>query len=162
VGSAVLVLCLHSWGEGRIEIDAGGVTAVLQLRSNWFRHTTVESVAGLASVRAGVHRPQQLSISTDERGHTWRINSRGPWADLSRIRVKNLRTTAIRLGPPLLIKPTVRRYGPVVDIDFTIVGQAQERYEKFAFKDNRVVRKARVRIVDEAGHIIEAGSFRYG
>ncbi|KPK38394.1 MAG: hypothetical protein AMJ65_12980, partial [Phycisphaerae bacterium SG8_4] len=74
----------------------------------------------------------------------------------------NLKTTAVRLGPPLLIKPKVHRYGPVVDIDFTIVGQAGERYEKFAFKDNRVVRKAKVRIVDETGNIIEAGSFKYG
>ena len=162
VGCAVLLLCLHSWGEGQIEIDAGGATAMLQLRSNWFRHTTLESAAGPASAHAGVHRPKQLSISTDEGGHTWRINSRGPWTRLSRIRVKNLRTTAIRLGPPLLIKPKVHRYGPVVEVDFTIVGQSGERYEKFAFRDNRVVRKAKVRIVDEAGNIIGAGSFRYG
>ena len=55
-----------------------------------------------------------------------------------------------------------------IDIEFpgfpgiAIVGQAGEHYEKFAVKDNRVVRKAKVRIVDETGKIVEAGSFKYG
>ena len=63
---------------------------------------------------------------------------------------------------PLMIKSKVRRNSSSVDIDYAIVGQAGERYEKFAVKDNRAVRKAKVRIVDETGNIVEAGSFRYG
>jgi len=61
-----------------------------------------------------------------------------------------------------MIKSKVRRNGSFVDIDYAIVGQAGERYEKFAVKDNRAVRKAKVRIVDDMGNIVEAGSFRYG
>jgi hypothetical protein len=62
----------------------------------------------------------------------------------------------------LLIKHKVRRRGSSVDIDYTIVGQAGERYQKFAIEDNRTVRNAKVRIVDETGRILKAGSFRYG
>ncbi len=162
IGAAVLLLCLHSWGQGRIEIDAGDAVAVLQLRNNWFKSTTITSGAEPAFASAGVHRPRRLSISTGQDGHTWRIDSRGPWANLSRIRVKALRTTTLRLGSPLMIKSKVRRNGSSVDIDYAIVGQAGEHYEKFAVKDNRAVRKAKVRIVDETGNIVEAGSFKYG
>ena len=162
VGAAVLLLCLHSQGQGRIEIDAGGAVGVLQLRNNWFKSTTITSAAEPAFASAGVHRPRQLSISTGQGGHTWRISSRGPWADLSRVRVKNLRTTTLRLGSPLIIKSQVRPNGSFIDIDYAIVGRAGERYEKFALKDNRTVRKAKVRIVDETGNILEAGSFKFG
>ncbi len=162
IGAAVLLLCLHSWGQGRIEIDAGDAVAVLQLRNNLFKSTTITSGTELALASAGVHRPRQLSISTGQGGHTWRISSRGPWANLSRIRVRALRTTTLRLGSPLMIKSKVRRNGSSVDIDYAIVGQAGEHYEKFAVKDNRAVRKAKVRIVDETGNIVEAGSFKYG
>ena len=162
VGAAVLLLCLHSWGQGRIEIDAGGAVAVLQLRNNLFKSTTITSATEPASASAGVHRPRQLSISAEQGGHAWRINSRGPWADLSKIRVKALRTTTLRLGSPLMIRSTVRRNGSSVDIDYAIVGQAGESYDKLAVKDNRVVRKAKVRILDEKGNIVEAGSFKYG
>ncbi len=61
-----------------------------------------------------------------------------------------------------MIKSKVRPDGSSVDIDYTIVGQAGERYEKFAVKDNRAVRKAKVRIVDETGKIFKTGSFKYG
>ena len=163
VGVAVLLLCLHSRSGGRIEIDAGGAVGVLQLRNNWLQSTKVTSGAAeptLAS--AGVHRPRELSITTEQDGHTWRITSRGPWASLSRIRVKPLRTTALRLGPPFTIKPKVRKKGSFIEIDYAIVGQAGERYGPLAVKDNRVVRKAKVRIMDETGNIFEAGSFKYG
>ncbi len=76
--------------------------------------------------------------------------------------MKNLRTTSLRLGSPFMIKSKVRRNGSFVDIDYAIVGQAGERYEALAVKDNRVVRKAKVRIMDETGNIFEAGSFKYG
>ncbi|MHC4165980.1 MAG: hypothetical protein ACYSWQ_03385 [Planctomycetota bacterium] len=162
IAAAVVLLCLYFQGAGRIEVDAGDAAAVLQLRSNWFRRTTIASGAEPASAGAGVHRPRRLSLSAERDGHTWRIDSRGPWMKLSRIRVKNLKTTSLKLGPPLLIKPKVRRRGSSVDIDYTIVGQAGERYQKFVIKDNRAVRNAKVRIVDETGKILKAGSFRYG
>ncbi|MBL7185916.1 MAG: hypothetical protein ISS70_06300 [Phycisphaerae bacterium] len=146
IAAAVLLLCLHSRGGGRIEIDAGDAVAELQLRNNWFKNTTITSAAEPALASAGVHRPRRLSISMGQDGHTWRIDSRGPWANLSRIRVKALRTTALRLGSPFIIKPEVRRNGSSVDIDYAIFGQAGERYEKFAVKDNRAVRKAKLEL----------------
>jgi hypothetical protein len=76
--------------------------------------------------------------------------------------VKPLRTTTLRLGPPFTIKSKVRKKGSFIEIDYAIVGQAGERYEALAVKDNRVVRKAKVRIMDETGNIFEAGSFKYG
>jgi hypothetical protein len=162
VGSAVLVLCLHSWGRGRIEIDAGGPVATLKLRNNLLKSTTIRSAAEPALTTTGMHRPRRLSISAEQGGHMWRINCRGPWADLSRIRVRALRTTTLRLGCPLIVKSKVRRNGSSVEIDYAIIGQAGEHYEKLAAKDDTVVRKAKVKILDQTGNIIGAGSFKYG
>ena len=162
LAAAVVLLCLCFRGAGRIEIDAGGATAVMQLRSNWFRRTTVASGAEPASAGAGVHRPRRLTISMESNGHTWRMYSLGPWQNLSKIRVENSKTTAVRLGPPLLVKPEVHRKGSHVDVDFVIVGQAGEWYRKFATRNGRGVRRANFRIMDETGNILKAGGFRFG
>lgn len=66
------------------------------------------------------------------------------------------------LGPPFAISTEGNRNGSVVDIDFAIVGQAGERYKKFAVKGDREVHKTKVRIVDETGKIFEAGKVSYG
>ena len=162
IGAAVLLLCLHSRSGGRIEIDTGGAVGVLRLRSNWLQSTTITSGEGPALASAGVHRPRRLSISAEQDGHTWRLESRGGWANLSRVRVKALRTTTLRLGAPFMIKSKVRRNGDFIEIDYAIVGQAGESYEKYAVKDNRAVRNAKLRIMDETGNIFKTGSFRYG
>ncbi|UCE49027.1 MAG: hypothetical protein JSW47_02575 [Phycisphaerales bacterium] len=162
IAAAVLLLYFYSRGEGRIEVDAGSATAVLQLRNNWFKNTTITSGAQPVSASAGMYRPRRLSISTEQHGRTWRIDSRGPWADLSRIKVKNLKTTALKLGPPFMIKSEVRRNGSSVDIDFTIVGQAGERYENFVRKDNRTITGAKLKIVDEEGNVLVNDKFKYG
>ncbi len=162
VAAAVALLFSYFRGEGRVEIDAGGAAVALQMRNNLFMNTTITSGPEPASAVAGVYRPKRLSLSMDQNGQTWRLNSRGPWMNLSRIRVQNLRTTALKLGPPLLVRPKVHRNGSAVDIDFLIVCRAGERYQTFATKDNREVRKAKVRIVDETGKILKAGSVRYG
>ncbi len=162
IGVAVLLLFLHSHSGGRIEIDAGGAVGVLQLRNNWLQSTTVASDAGPALASAGVHRPRGLSISAEQDGHTWRLESSGGWANLSRVRVRALRTTILRLGSPLTIKSKVRRNGEFLEIDYAIIGQAGERYSGRAVKDGQVVQKAKVRIVDEMGNTLKSGSFEYG
>lgn len=162
IAAALFILCGYFRSAGRIEIDSGGAVAMLQLRSNWFRHTAITSGAARTSVGAGVHRPKLLSVSMERDGHDWRIDSRGPWMNLSRIRVKSLRTTSLRLGPPFHVRPGVRRNGSFVDIDFTITGQAGERYQRFAVMDGRAVQNSGFRIMDDTGKMLKAGKFRYG
>ena len=95
-------------------------------------------------------------------GHTWKIESFGPWAEMSKIKVQNNEATAIRLGPPFLIKPKVNKNSSILSIGYAIIGQADEQYENFITKDGRAVIGATISIIDEAGNILESGKFKYG
>jgi hypothetical protein len=148
--------------KGYVGIDAGGADAILQLKSSLLDHSTITSGGEPAAISARIYRPEYLSLSMKENGQTWRIESRGPWVDLSKIKVRNNEATALRLGPPFLIKPMVRKNGSLIYIDYSIIGQAGEHYEKSITKNNRVVTGAEIKIIDETGNVLDFGKFKYG
>ena len=162
IAASGLTLLYYSQRKGFVGIDAGGADAVLRLNSSWLAHTTITSGTEPAAISARIHRPQILNLSMKQDGHTWQIESRGPWGDLSKIKVRNNEATALRLGPPFLIKPEVNKNGSLLSIDYVIIGQAGEQYEKFITKNNRAVIGAKVKIVDETGNVLESGQFKYG
>jgi len=162
IAAAVLLLYSYLQGTGQIKIDAGGAAATLQLRSGWLGKATISSGAEPATVSGRVHRPQRLSLSMKQGSDTWQIDSRGPWGDLSTIRVTNNNTTALKLGPPFLIKPKVRKSGSSISIDFAIIGQASEQYQSVARKNNRAVPAPKAKIIDETGNVLASGKFEYG
>ena len=162
IAAAAITLCFYWQRKGYIKIDAGGANAVLQLHSSWLRKATVASAAEPAAISAQVHRPQHLSISMKQDNHSWQIDSRGPWGDLSKIKIKNNETTVLKLGPPFRIQPKVHRGVKLVSIDFAIIGQAGEQYGNFVRKDNQAMPGANVKIVDEAGNVLQTGKFEYG
>ncbi|OHB78683.1 MAG: hypothetical protein A2Z25_11665 [Planctomycetes bacterium RBG_16_55_9] len=156
------VLYFYVRRTGYIQVDAGKAGVTLQLQSSLFGNTTIRSGPEPTEVHARVHRPENLRLSLDQNGHHCLILSIGPWGNLGQINVKNKQTAILRLGPPLIIKPKVRKNGPMVTIEFDVVGQAGEQYEKFVRRDNRTIAGARLKIVDEAGNVLESGEFRYG
>ena len=165
IAASGLALIYYSQRKGYVGIDAGGANAELQLNSSLFTDTTINSNTEPAAISVRIYRPQYLSLSMEQDGHTWRIASRGPWADLSKIKVRNNEATALRLGPPFLIKPEVHKNGSIISIDYAIIGQAGEKYQKFKnfiTKDNRGVNETKIKIVDEAGNVLESGKFTYG
>jgi len=164
IAAAVLILMLFSGssGKGQIKIDASGAVAELQLAGGLFSKATINSAAEPPIVSAQAHRPEQLSLSMKQGGDTWRIESRGPWGKLSTISVNNNETTVLRLGPPFVIKPGVRKSGSNVSIDFAIIGQASEQYQNVVRKNNRTVPAPKATIIDEAGNVLASGRFEYG
>ncbi len=92
----------------------------------------------------------------------WQISSRGPWGDLSRVKVKNEETTVVKLGPPLLIKPKISQRSSLVSIDFSMTGQAGEHYSASVTKNGRRLAAPGLKIVDEAGKVLASGKFEYG
>lgn len=162
IAAAVLLLYSYSQGKGQIKIDAAGAVATLQLRSGWLGKATISSGAEPATVSGRVHRPQRLSLSMKQDSDTWQIDSRGPWGDLSTIRVTNNNTTALKLGPPFLIEPKVRKSGSSISIDFAIIGQASEQYQSVIRKNNRAVPAPKAKIIDETGNVLASGKFEYG
>jgi len=162
IAASGLTLLYYSQRKGYVGIDAGGTEAVLQLNSSWLTSARIASGDEPAAIGARIYRPRSLSLTMRQEGHTWRIESRGPWADLSKIKVRNNEATAIRLGPPFRIKPQVNKNGSIISIDYAIIGQADEKYQSFITKDNRAVIGAKIKIVDETGNILKSGSFQYG
>ena len=157
IAAAVLLLYCYSLGKGQIKIDAGGAIATLQLRSGWLGKTTIRSQTEPTPVNSRVHKPRHLSISMQQGTNTWRLDSRGPWGKLSTIKVSNNNTTVLKLGPPFLIKPKVRKSGSRVSIDFAIIGKAGEHY-----RNSRGSSAPKLKIVDEAGNVLASGKFEYG
>ncbi len=164
---AVAVLLLYSYSQGKsqkgqIKIDAGGAAAKLQLAGGLFSKATINSGAEPTKVSARAHTPEQLSLSMLPGGDMWQIDSRGPWGKLSTIKVRNNNTRVLKLGPPFLIKPKARKSGSNISIDFAIIGQASERYQNFARKNNRAVTASKIEIIDETGNVLAKGKFEYG
>jgi len=162
ITAAGLTLLFYTQRKGFVGIDAGGTDAVLQLKSSWIAQTTITSAVEPAKIGTRVYRPQLLSLSTKQSGDKWRIESQGPWGDLSKIKVRNKEATALKLGPPFLIKPDVKKNGSTLSIGYAIIGQAGEQYDNTVTKNNRTVTGAKIKIVDETGNVLESGSFKYG
>jgi len=162
ITAAGLALLFYTQRKGFVGIDAGGADAVLELNSSWIAQTTITSAIEPVRIGARIYRPQLMKLSMRQGGDTWRIESQGPWGDLAKIKVRHKEATALKLGPPLLIKPEVNKNGSIVSIGYTIIGQAGEQYENIITKNNRAVNGVKIKIVDETGKILESGSFKYG
>ena len=162
IAAAVLLLFLSSQGKGLIQIDAGGAVTTLRLSSSWLGNATINSGARPSKVSARLHRPQWLKLSMQQGSDTWRLESRGPWGNLSTISVKNNDTIVLQLGPPFQIKPKVQKTGSRVSIDFDIIGKAGEHYRNVITRTNQRIPAPKVKIIDEAGNILASGKFEYG
>ncbi len=165
IAAAVLLLYSYSQGKsqkGQIKIDAGGAEAKLQLAGGLFDKATISSGAEPTKVSARAHRPQHLSLSMKQGGDTWRIDSSGPWGKLSTISVTNNNTTALKLGPPLLIKPSVNKSSSLVSIGLSIIGRTGVHYRPEITKNGKRLPTPKLKIVDETGNVLATGKFEYG
>ena len=162
IAASAAVVYHYTHGKGYVEIDTGGADATLELQSSLFSNATIHSGAKPTQVRAIVHRPQQLQVSMNQDGQRGQINSSGPWANLSKIKVKNNDPTTLRLGPPFVITPSIHKTRNQISIDFSITGRAGEHYQKYALKNNRSRSGAQLTIKDEEGNVLETGKFQYG
>jgi len=160
---ALAAFYIYSQRKGYVSIDAGGAAASLQLRSGWLTGAHIGSDSGPVLVPARPSRPERLRIIKKENGSGWQLETTGPWGNLARINVKNRLTTILRVGSPLLIKPTVQRSGSNVSIGLSIIGQAGEQYGvRQVTKDGTYLAAPDVKIVDESGKVLSAGKFAYG
>jgi hypothetical protein len=162
IAASSLTLLYYSQRKGFVGIDAGGAEALLHLNSSWLTTAIIASGDEPAAIHARIYRPQILRLSMVQDGHTWRIESYGPWSDLSKIKVRHKEATALKLGPPFLIKPEIKKNGSIISINYAIIGQAGEKYQNFITKDNRAVTGAKIKIVDEAGNVLKSATFTYG
>jgi hypothetical protein len=160
IAGALLVFFLYRGRAGYVRIETPGVE--MRLASGWTGSAQISSGDEPARVSARVYRPQHLNIVANQDGQRWALESRGPWGQLARIKVKNGETTVLKPGPPFTIKPTVNRRGSRVAVDFAIFGQAGEQYQATVTRNGRRGSPPAVKVVDEAGDVLASGKFAYG
>lgn len=156
----VAILPSFSQGTGNLAVDANG--AELRLRGGLFAGVTVQSGSQPSKIPAKVYTPTRLRLTRKANGDTWRIDSQGPWGKLARIKVQEDQTTTVKLGPPLLLRPRVTVGGGLVQVEYSIFGQAGERYVNRVTRNNGLAAAPRVQIVDPNGKVLAAGQFAYG
>ncbi|MBN2589606.1 MAG: hypothetical protein JXA96_07080 [Sedimentisphaerales bacterium] len=166
ISLAIIVACLglfliysftNSLVHGYIEIDSGGASAKLMLHGSLFTQDFEISENEPVLINTRVTKPMSLTISKTQDSNSLQLVSYGPWGDLSRIKIKNNETLSLKVGPPLIIKPTISNYKGTVRMGFSVVGQAGEQYQIPRTKTN-----PKVKIMDENGNIIASGNFAYG
>ena len=162
IAAVVLLVFLSLQREGQIKLDAGGAVTTLRLRNSWLGNAIINSEDQPCKVSARLHRPQWLNILMQQDGDTWQLESRGPWGELSTIRVKKNDTTVLKLGPPFHIKTKALYTGSKVSIDFNIIGKAGEHYRNSIMQNNKRASAPKLKIIDEAGNVLASGKFEYG
>jgi hypothetical protein len=162
IAGAVLLLFLSLQRKGQIKFDAGGAVTTLRLSNSWLGNAIINSENQPCKVSARLHRPQWMNIGMKQGDDTWQLESRGPWGNLSTIRVQNNETTVLKLGPPFQIKTKALYTGTKVSIDFAIIGQAGEHYRNSIMQNNKRASAPKLKIIDEAGNVLASGKFEYG
>ena len=162
IAVAVLLLFFSLQKKGLIKIDTGGAVTTLRLSNSWLGNATINSAAQPCKVSARLHRPQWLNVLMQQGSDKWQLESRGPWGDLSTIRVKNNETTVLKLGPPFQIKTKTLYTGSKVSIDFNIIGKAGEHYQNVVTQNNKRAPAPGVKIIGEDGSELATGKFAYG
>ena len=153
-----IVTTFHSYirGKGYISVDYPGV--ILNLYGGWYYEANIASDEGPENVNARIYSPEYIIIEAKQNGVIWRIDSSGPWGKLTNIKVKNKETTRLELGPPFLIKTTVSKSNSLISINPLIIGRAGECYNPSIMR----TANPELKIVDEAGNILDSGKFEYG
>jgi hypothetical protein len=163
LGVVVVILgamCFLAQQDGYVDIRTPGVA--LQLNSAFGPVRTLQSESGTIALPARAYKPVSLELRRKQGEDTWQMSGRGPWGQLSRVKVGTRRTTTIELGPPLLVKPEVAIYDRQVNVDLGIFGRSGEKYTNLICKNNRRIKTPEIRIVDEAGAVLVADKFQYG
>jgi len=157
LGVLYLYTFTSSLVHGYIQLESGNANAFLKLGGNFFSKGVEVSGSEPVKINSKVLRPRYLQISKTLDDKTIKLTSYGPWGDFSRIKIKNNETLSLKVGPPLLIKPDIKKQGNTVSVGFSVYGQGGERYSI-----PRLPKTPKIKIMDEHGNNLISGSFSYG
>lgn len=159
-----LLLYFTSYGKGQIKIDASGYNGHLKMHRKWRRKTVTISAGEPVGLRVGVYKPKlaivRLTKNDDEE---WMILSlKGPWGKLASIKVDRGKTTALSLGPPLVMRADVQHENTSVSIGLLLIGQAGEHWSPQVLVNKKPLPAPKLKIIDETGNVLASGNFEYG
>jgi hypothetical protein len=98
---------------------------------------------------------------TDDKGNEWEIKSFQTPRNSKPLVIPEDKTVTFKAGPPLIIKPFVQPKAGLVQITYTMTGQAGEVYGVME-KNGKRIGLPKVTITDASGTVRSSGSFEYG
>jgi len=121
------------------------------------------SGGGKWKVPAGHYTAIQARLSkTDAAGAKWRLSESGS-GKREGFEIRAGETRALRLGPPLKTRIEARAAGDgSIVISLVLEGQAGEQYAPRAGKGDETPPPPKLRILDEAGKVLTAGTSAFG
>ena len=149
-----LMIYLQPWAKGRIKLIGQGVS--IELRNTWGRHVSLTSGDEALEVFVGTYRPKLIQVMPPENNSPeFAIQCKGPWGELSKIKVKKNETTVIECGPPFKAVAKVSRRERLISVGFSILGIASEDYTSaFGWPE--------VTVLDEKENVLAMGRFGAG
>ena len=121
------------------------------------------SGGGKWQVPAGRYTGIQARLSkTDAEGAKWRLSESGA-GKKEGFEIRAGETRALRLGPPLKTRIETRAIdGGSIVISLVLEGQAGEQYAPRAGKGDETPPPPKLKILDQAGTVLTAGTFAFG
>ena len=152
---------------GALKIASPDVQLQIKLDKNI---RSIGSKDGEMTLDAGTYTPVAVRITKREtvgegpkaKESAWILTGQGPWGDLSEIKVEAGKTTTISLGEPITLQADVQQAGRDVNIGCVVAGSAGEKYNPAVTKDGQPQAAPSLKIVDEAGKVLDSGAFQFG
>jgi hypothetical protein len=143
-------------------LDLGAANATLVALSETLYHNLTGS-DGKWQLPEGRYGGQHFSLSkTDAAGTTWTL----PCLDLgplARFEVRGGETTAVKVGPPLVLKVTAKpaEAGQVLMV-LALAGKSGETYSVCVQKGGVPPGPPKVKVLDPTGKVLAEGNAEYG
>jgi hypothetical protein len=112
----------------------------------------------------GHYQTQRVTLSkTDDKGDVWTLSGSASTGKLKAFDIAEGQTLATKAGPPLVVRTSADNMGArAVSIGVDVTGQAGEKYTPGVAKNGAAEPPPTLRILDESGKVLGAGSFQYG
>jgi hypothetical protein len=147
---------------GTLDVGTADVeTVILSSEAGLLRFSG--SGGGKWQVPAGHYMAIQARLSkADAEGAKWRLSESGS-GKKEGFEIRAGETRALKLGAPLKTRIETRAIGDgSVLISLVLEGQAGEQYAPRAVKGDETPRPPKLKILDEAGKVLTAGTFAFG
>jgi len=123
----------------------------------------LEPSAGTWALPCGKYKIVSAALATrDEQGDEWILRCIRLPGETRAFEIRESETTALTVGPPFALATDVKKRGRTVSIGLNLAGRAGERYLPSALRNGKMLEPPKLRILDEKGHELAAGAFRYG
>jgi hypothetical protein len=141
---------------GFVKLVPSNTTVELESRD---RRYTVSSGKEPTKIPKGIYTIREISLHQEG----YELAGRDYFGELTPVTVTENKTTVIDCGLPLLVKADVSYLrGDTITIGVNVYGKVGEKYASTATRYGVHLAAPKLKILDETGKVLAAGSFEFG